>query len=227
MRTTDDLYGVKVVAEEARFMDWQVRDAEYAAPANFRRTKRHGFATREALRAFLAELARLVEETAYDLDPIAVSVPAPEGFRPGKEGLHLFARDWMLDVHEFCNVARALPSLDAERVAFAHAMRAFRRAHRWLADDARAGDRIATLDGDSLVYHGLRTSPDGGTRVGVVANMGAAPTSLELGELWPDVSPDVPAGGASDTRLSAGASLAGTTLALAGADGALFVWSAR
>ena len=220
MRTTDDLYGVKVMAEEARFMEWQVDDAAYAAPGCFRRSKRHGFPTRESLSGFLDALATLVEESGYDLDLIAVSAPSPDAFRPGPSGLHLFARDWMLDVHDFCNVARAVPALDAARVAFARELRAFRAAHRWLGDDVREGDRIDKREGDSVVYHGLRVSPDGRTRVGVATNLGAAPVTLDVRTLWPDDAP----GDARDAVLSAGARLDGGALALDGADGALFVW---
>ena len=220
MRTTDDVYGVKVMAEEALFMEWQVSEADFAERASFARSKRHGFASRKALSDYLSALAIAIEETGYDLDEIALTVEAPEGFRPGREGLHLFAYDWMRDVHDFCNVARRLPGLDPDRVAFAARLRAFRAEHRWLGDDAREGDRIAMHDEGSAVYHGLRTSPEGDTRVGVIANMGGAPVSLELSALWPDVELDK-AGGPT---LSANATLDGSTLSLAGTDGALFVW---
>lgn len=222
MRTTDDVYGVKVMAEEALFMEWQVSDADFAERANFSRAKRHGFASRERLSRFLAELSGAIEESGYDLEAIVASLEAPEGFRQGREGLHLFAYDWMRDVHDFCNVARCLGALDGARVAFAARLRAFRAAHRWLGDDAREGDIIAMRDEGSAVYHGLRTSPDGGTRVGVVANMGGAPVTLELASLWPDAD----LGEAGEPTLSSGATLEGATLSLRGTDGALFVWSA-
>ena len=221
MRTTDDVYGVKVMAEEALFMEWQVTDEEFGEPANFSRSKRHGFTTRPALSAFLAALGPAVEESDYDLDAMAASLELPAAFRPGREGLHLFALDWMRDVHDFCNVSRTVPGLDPERVALAAALRAFRRAHPWLGDDARESDRIGMLEGDSTLYHGLRHSPDGETSVGTVANMAGAPTSLDLATLWPELPP----GDAAERRLSPGAALADTTLTLRGTDGALFVWT--
>ena len=220
MRTTDDVYGVKVMAEEALFMEWQVTDADFDEAASFARSKRHGFTSRAALSRFLADLADAVESSDYDLDAIAAGLAVPDAFRPGRDALHRFARDWMHDVHAFCNVARALPALDAGRVAFAAQLRDFRRRHRWLGDDARAGDRIGKLEAQSVLYHGLRASPDGRTRVGVVANLGAAPATLDLAALWPDAVPPE----AEESRLSAGARLDGGNLALDGADGALFVW---
>ena len=223
MRTTDDVYGVKVMAEEALFMAWQVSDEDFAERASFARSKRHGFTSRARLSTFLLALNAAIEERGYDLDAIAVSIETPEGFRQGREGLHLFAYDWMRDVHDFCNVAHRLPRLDAGRVAFAARLRAFRAEHRWLGEDAREGDTIAMHDEGSAVYHGLRAAPDGVTRVGVVANMGGAPVTLDLAALWPDAN----LGASESTTLSAGASLDGATLSLAGADGALFVWVVR
>ena len=221
MRTTDDLYGVKVMAEEARFMHWQVDDETFAESTSFARSKRHGFGTREALAAFLERLAELVETTDYDLDAIAGEIDSPEAFRPGRDGLHLFARDWMLDVHDLCNVSRAHGRLDADRLAFARGLREFRAAHPWLRDDARGRDLVAMHEaGEATLYHGLRHSPDGRVRVGVVADMSGAPTAIDLATLWPDVD----LGGVDERRLSRGATLEGMRLELAGTDGVLLVW---
>ncbi len=43
IRNQDDNYGVKVVAEEAISLKWQVDEYAYSVPGNFRRLKELGF----------------------------------------------------------------------------------------------------------------------------------------------------------------------------------------
>ena len=47
IRNQDDRYGVKVVAEEAISLKWQVDEYAYSVPGNFPRLKALGFETRE------------------------------------------------------------------------------------------------------------------------------------------------------------------------------------
>ena len=68
-RTTST--GVKIVAEEAISLKWQVDEYSYSVPANFRRLKDLGYETREELARFMEFLPALVEVTEYDLDEIA------------------------------------------------------------------------------------------------------------------------------------------------------------
>ena len=130
MRTTDDRYGPKVMAEERGFLDWQVTDADWARPETFRRTRRHGFESLDALRRMLERLQGLVDDTGYDLDEIAATLDGPHGMLPGQAGLHLLAADFMADMHALCNVG---PSLAPARPD----------AHRLPAVPAPAPDRRA------------------------------------------------------------------------------------
>ncbi|NBC95701.1 MAG: hypothetical protein GVY27_05020, partial [Deinococcus-Thermus bacterium] len=66
IRNQDDRYGVKVVAEEAISLKWQVDEYAYSIPANFRRLKALGYETRADLARFLEFLPALVEVTDYD-----------------------------------------------------------------------------------------------------------------------------------------------------------------
>jgi hypothetical protein len=68
IRNQDDRYGVKVVAEEAISLKWQVDEYSYSVPGNFRRLKELGFETRDDLARFFEFLPALVEVTEYDLD---------------------------------------------------------------------------------------------------------------------------------------------------------------
>jgi hypothetical protein len=67
IRNQDDRYGVKVVAEEAISLKWQVDEYSYSIPGNFRRLKEMGYETREDLARFFEFLPALVEVTEYDL----------------------------------------------------------------------------------------------------------------------------------------------------------------
>jgi len=62
---------VKVVAEEAISLNWQVDTYTYSEPGNFRRMKDLGFANRDTLARFFVILPALVEATDYDLDVMA------------------------------------------------------------------------------------------------------------------------------------------------------------
>ncbi|MEL6774489.1 MAG: glucosylglycerol hydrolase, partial [Pseudomonadota bacterium] len=76
IRNQDDRYGVKVVAEEAISLKWQVDEYAYSVPGAFTRLKAMGFETRDDLARFLEFLPALVEVTDYDLDVIATLLNA-------------------------------------------------------------------------------------------------------------------------------------------------------
>ena len=167
IRNQDDRWGVKVVAEEAISLKWQVDENAYAAGANFRRLKAMGFATREELARFLEFLPALVEVTEYDLDEIARLLAASEPPLAGPAfdaaSLKAIARAWMDDMHDYCNVAHSLPSLDAGQAAFCHELREFRRARPWLRANHGEPDRFECLEpvDGRTVLAALRHGPDG------------------------------------------------------------------
>ena len=182
IRNQDDRWGVKVVAEEAVSLGWQVDGYAYSMPANFRRLKELGFETKEALARFFQFLPALVEVTGYDLEEIArlinVAEPPLAGPAPySPERLKVVARAWMDDMHEYCNVAHAHSALVPENVAFSHRLRDFRRARGWLRHNLRADDwfdHLRPIDGRT-VFAALRHGPDGGD-VFMIAHMEGAPT---------------------------------------------------
>lgn len=168
IRNQDDKYGVKVVAEEAISLKWQVDDYAYSIPANFRRLKALGYATRDDLVRFFEFLPALVEVTDYDLDEIASLLNAvepqlagPARFTPSE--LKTVARAWMDDMHEYCNIVHSLSSLDPVQADFMFTLRRFRRANPWLAQnlsDADYFDYLQPIDGRAL-FTALRNAPDG------------------------------------------------------------------
>ena len=220
MRTTDDVYGVKVMAEEAGFLDWQLTDDAYEREGVMWRTKRHGFSTKSELRVFLGNLVELVHSTEYDLDAMAAAVAKPEPMRPGRDGLALLAQDFMCDLHDLCNVGDHLDRLDAERVAFAAEMRRLRRRHSWLRDDCRPGDVVEKVDRDQTIYRGHRVSPHGSMRVATVANMAGPEARLSLAEAMTLAS----AGEPDAVLVSPGADLDDGTLRLPDGTGVALLW---
>lgn len=168
IRNQDDKYGVKVVAEEAISLKWQVDEYSYSVPANFRRLKALGFETREELARFFEFLPALVEVTEYDLDEIAKllngvepELAGPERFTPAV--LKRIARAWMDDMHEYCNVANSLSALEPRQTDFMLALRNFRRANPWLRGNQGPEDHfdyIQPIDGRT-VFTSLRHGPDG------------------------------------------------------------------
>ena len=211
IRNQDDRWGVKVVAEEAISLGWQVDDYSYSLPASFRRLKALGFATRDELARFFEFLPALVTVTAYDLDQIArllnVAEPPLAGPQPySVERLKEVARAWMDDMHEYCNVGHALSSLVPGNVAFSHAVRELRRARPWLRANLGPHDRFdhqRPVDGRTL-FTALRHGPDGSALL-TVTHMEGAPTPpfdplADLDGQWrlllksPGVAPDYEGG---------------------------------
>ena len=177
IRNQDDRYGVKVVAEEAISLKWQVDEYSYSRPNFFRRLKEMGYETRSELARFLEFLPALVEVTDYDLDEIARLLNAvqpelagPDRFSP--RVLKDIARAWMDDMHDYCNVSQALSQLDPGHVGFMRSVREFRRSRPWLRGNYGPGDSfdyLRPIDGRT-VFAALRHAPDGG-RVFCVTHM--------------------------------------------------------
>ncbi len=166
IRNQDDTYGVKVVAEEAISLKWQVDEYSYSRPGNFWRLKEMGFETREDLHRFFEFLPALVEVTEYDLGTIATLLNAVEPKLAGPEtysvvALKEIARAWMDDMHEYCNVSHSVGALDPAQTRFMHGVREFRRANPWLRRNFGEGDHfdyLKPIDGRT-VFVALRNGP--------------------------------------------------------------------
>ncbi len=167
-RNTDDRYGVKVVAEEAPgFLDWQLTPELYGDPALFPRLKRLGFTELEPLRRFLAELVEAIAATDYDLERMAERCCGAASAPPCSSGIDVawlkgFARRFMEDMHETCNVWRHAGRVSAERAQFSLALRRFRQARPWLAGNLCPDERLDLLATPcTTIFYGLRWAPPG------------------------------------------------------------------
>ncbi|MEX5728198.1 hypothetical protein Ga0609869_001551 [Rhodovulum iodosum] len=182
VRNQDDSYGVKVVAEEAISLKWQVDEYSYSVPGHFTRLKELGFDTREDLARFFEFLPALVEVTDYDLDTIATLLNAVEPPLAGPPRftvpvLKQIARAWMDDMHAYCNVANSISALDPAQTDFMLALRRFRRANPWLRGNFGPSDHfdyIRPLGGRTL-FTALRNAPEGGQSF-TIAHMEGGPT---------------------------------------------------
>lgn len=168
IRNQDDRWGVKVVAEEAISLKWQVDVFSYDLPANFKRLKAMGFDDRASLARFLEFLPALVEVTDYDLEVIATLLnqvdPPLKGPTPFTvDVLKQIARAWMDDMHDYCNVSGYMEYLGDAQTRFMLDLREFRCARPWLRNNLGPDDYFdyqSPVSG-TVLFRSLRHGPDG------------------------------------------------------------------
>jgi hypothetical protein len=195
MRNTDVRFAVKVVSEEARFLTWAVTESDFQQ--HFRRLKRLGFSHLGELQSFMNALAHFVPATANDLAQVAKLMsqlePSLSGPALSPSSLVAFARDWMDDVHDYCNVWQHTSRLKPRQTSFDLELREFRRQRPWLVENMRTKDQFdywRPLDG-AVVFFGLRHAPENEEQLLFIANMEGAtqilgPRSLPLPGLSQD-----------------------------------------
>jgi hypothetical protein len=106
-----------------------------------------------------------------------------------------FAKNFMEDAHDICNVWLQEEVINVERVAFNLALRHFRRDNPWLRQNLSNLDRFNRINNEEqTVFYGLR-SPSTDTdepadhQVAMVAHMGGAPLTVTLGD-WLQIDVD-------------------------------------
>ncbi len=181
IRNQDDMYGVKIVAEEAISLNWQVDGYTYSEPGNFRRVKELGFENRDSLGRFFVILPALVEATDYDLDVMAKLLnavdPPLDGPTPyDAAALKRVARAWMDDMHDYCNVANYLDKLGDAHTSYMLKLREFRASRPWLRDNYGPRDVFDyhTPIKGTVAFRSLRHGPDG-EQVFVIAHLEGKP----------------------------------------------------
>lgn len=218
VRDTDPMWNVKVVAEEAPWIDWHIPAGSFAAGDEFPRLKALGFETRAELKRFARTLASLVDATDYDVDLIAelLSVQGtPLGDEIDATDLQRFSFAWTADVSEYMNLTNWLDDQDDDRTAFDRRVREFRQARPWLRDDVDpdAGEAFGyrhPTDG-TVLYYALRRGPDGDEELLVACNVEGTPVDVDVAGLLGEMDVDH---GRSDTT-SADADSSDWTVAIA------------
>ena len=184
IRNTDDLYGVKVVSEEALFLRWAMWPALYVQDDVFPRLKAFGFTELEPTRYFFGLLDHLVQATDYNLERIAQIMdthdPSLIATDITPETLKQIANAWMDDVWEYCNLARYYDTVQPERSGFNRSVRMFRKTRTWLRENLRDDEflgRRQPADGTAF-YYGLRNAPDGSESILFCSNMEGEPVTF-------------------------------------------------
>ncbi|MFN2323597.1 MAG: glucosylglycerol hydrolase [Trueperaceae bacterium] len=211
VRDTDDRYAIKVAAEEAGFLEWQVADDGFAAKGAFVHLKALGFedlaSLRRAMRALEAEMASGADPI-HVADRVAPLLPAQLGQPAGVDGLKRLARAFMADAAAWCNVEKHASRIDEAASTFAARVRALRRARPWLAEALRVGEWCRLLEPPPPDHRpgahdlaggaarpartrvdALRVAPDGGERLWLVANLEGEAIDVDLAEPPSDGSP--------------------------------------
>ena len=203
VRDTDPTWNVKVVAEEAPWIDWHVpegalADADGTGDA-FPRLRALGFETRADLKSFATTLSDLVDATDYDVDLIAELLSAmgtpmdaeAVGDGPDADDLQRFSFAWSGDVSEYVTLDRWADEQDGDRTAFDRAVREFRQARPWLRDDVDPdrgeafGYRHPTEG--TVVYEACRRAPDGGETLLVACNTEGTPVEVSPAAVLADL----------------------------------------
>jgi hypothetical protein len=182
IRNTDDRYGVKVMSEEARFAHWAMDEASFNTETHFKRLRAMNFKTLTGIRQFIEALDNAVKLTHYDLEKMVLVLQnlGLEGPVLSTEVLKQVARAWMDDVHDYCNVSHHLHNVDGTQTTLQRKTREFRFARAWLREDFSNKDTLSyrhPSDG-TILFYGLRHSPDGHEQVLFIANMEGAPCEV-------------------------------------------------
>jgi hypothetical protein len=194
-RNTDDVYGVKVAAEEAGFLDWEIEPELYAQADAFPRLKQLGFDHFDDLCKFMHWLQLAVTETSYDLEKIVFNARQSLDILNSDylttldvEGLQALGKAFMEDCHDIANVSRYETALDPQRTHFNLNLRHYRRLHPWLRENLTWQDSFHRLSDDkSCLYYGVRSDstlePDASSeQVAMIAHLGGEPLTIELKE---------------------------------------------
>ena len=197
IRNTDRTYGVKIMAEEARFLEWAVTEELYEKSNFFPRLKKAGFHTLNDLKRFLYVLDNAVKISGYIIEDMVILMknihPPLKGPELTNKRLKDLFKEWMDDMMEYCNTSHYLSSQNEEHADFNRQLRAFRSKHKWLRNNLTSSDCFGYLHpcNGSVVYYGLRRSPDKKEALLYAGNLEGAPKKVIPAELpIPDINPN-------------------------------------
>ena len=194
IRDTDTEYAIKVAAEEAHMLNWQVTENEYRQSRFFKRLKHEGFTTLEQLRLFSTTLLHLVKATNYSVDDIVAMLNSTDAIKGNEEWtrsrINAFSEAWMRDMSEYCTVDHHAGYVNSKKAQFNLTVRQFRMDNPWLIKNFKSTDSLSYIEpvNGSVIYYGYRRDPDSGREVAIVLNMEGQPRQLlhrNLGYLSP------------------------------------------
>lgn len=200
-RNTDERYGVKVVSEEAGFLEWQITPAMFKRKGAFPRLKSLGFKHIEELREFSHALDELMQSNDYNIAEVVEAIRhcmenadchLPRIKQLSRSGmlrflskmdldrLKGFARWFMEDCYEACNISHYEQNLKPASVSYNLSLRRFRHQYPWLRHNLAGIDRFNKLSEDeATLFYGVRSNPDDPDEwVAMIAHMGGNPTQV-------------------------------------------------
>lgn len=184
MRDTDTTYAIKVAAEEAHFLNWQVTEVEFRQTRFFTRLKYMGFKSLDETRRFAKILLALVDSTNYNPPVIAKMLnnmePEFEVMDWSEKKLNTFANAWMLDINDYCNIDQHANYIDEKKADFNLQVRKFRLNNPWLINRFQGKDILKykePVEG-SVIYYGYRSDPVSGKELVFIANMEGQPKQV-------------------------------------------------
>lgn len=194
-RNIDDEYGLKVVAEETGFLDWRLTPRLYSEDWAFVRLKKFGVKDFEQFHTFMKWLHKAVQASeAFSLDALAAQCQQflkTKLDQPPKVTvpfLKAFAKKYMEDCQDLCNVSHYISGLDPQQVHFNLATRRYRQAHPWLSQNLTEQDYFDRIPmGETTLFYGCRVDPTGSTaqRIAIALHIGGPATTLNLEEHLP------------------------------------------
>jgi len=188
IRNTDTEYAIKVAAEEAFFLHWQVNEKDYQNPLYFRNLKNLGFKTFKHLQVFTHALLRFIEVTEYNVPEIAGMLNNLKNLEVcdwSSESLNQFASAWMNDLHLYCNAENHIAGIHNEKTQFNLRVRNFRLKNPWLRSSFRGDDQLYYYKpvNATVTYYGYRKDLASNKEILFVANMEGQPRSITPSKL--------------------------------------------
>ncbi len=184
-RNTDEQYGVKVICEEAGFLDWRLTDEIYENKDVFSSMKSWGFNELRLLKDFIHALNQTMIVKKYDVDEVIKACQAcfhdvegaycdidvayflknPEMHNflsyLDSEQLKLWALMFMQDCYNVCNVSHYQDQVSSVLTEHNLSLRHFRSQHRWLNSNLQPSDRFNKIsEDDTTIFYGIRTNPN-------------------------------------------------------------------
>ncbi len=177
MRNTDWQWGVKVMSEEAFFIDWYVSEQDFKT--HFKHLQNADFQSVEQIKVFLFDLRQIILLTNYDWKKMLKMFNSLHRNYPKIKddiALRSIAKAYFADAHDFCKITNHSAKMSGKEANFFLSLRQFRNQNAWLRNNFSESDFIKKdiTHLHSTVYKASRNTPNG-ERLIFIGNMEGEP----------------------------------------------------
>jgi hypothetical protein len=163
MRNTDWQWGVKVMSEEAFFIDWYMNEKDFKQ--HFSRLQSIGFQSAEQMKVFLFDLRQIILLTDYDWKKMVKMFNSLNRNYPKIKDdvmLRSIGKAYLTDAHDFCKITNHASKISEHEAHFFLSLRQFRNENAWLNNNFSEIDTLNKIVNNlhSTVYKVERTSLD-------------------------------------------------------------------